>query len=95
MRCYSARRREHLSPRFRQYSGESRGRWEEDMLVVEVTNFNDQTDFRGAANIRSEEFNLVERFTRVDKGHDPLSIHGRGSEDLDETLGRRASLDGD
>ena len=59
--------REHLSPRFRQYNGESRGRWEGDTLVVEVTNFNDQTDFRGAANIRSEELSLVERFTRIDK----------------------------
>jgi hypothetical protein len=59
--------RERLSPRFRQYSGESRGRWEGDTLVVEVTNFNDQTDFRSSANLRSEEFKLVERFTRTDK----------------------------
>jgi hypothetical protein len=59
--------REHLSPHFRQYYGESRGRWEGDTLVVEVTNFNDQTDFRGPANIRSEKLSLVERFTRVDK----------------------------
>jgi hypothetical protein len=56
-----------LSGAFRQYGGESRGRWEGNTLVVEVANFNDQADFRGAANIRSEALRVVERFTRVDE----------------------------
>ncbi len=60
-------RRENLSGRIRQYGGESRGRWEGETLVVEVTNFNDRTDFRGSANIRSEELRVRERFTRIDK----------------------------
>ena len=55
-----------LSPRIRQYGGDSRGRWEGETLVVEVANFNDRTDFRGTANIRSEALRVVERFTRVD-----------------------------
>lgn len=55
-----------LSPGIRQYGGDSRGRWEGDTLVVEVANFNDKTDFRGPANIRSEALRVVERFTRVD-----------------------------
>ena len=59
--------RENLSGRIRQYGGESRGQWEGDTLVVEVTNFNDKTDFRGSANIRSEELRVIERFTRVDR----------------------------
>jgi hypothetical protein len=57
--------RENLSGRIRQYGGDSRGRWEGDTLVVEVTNFNDKTDFRGSANIRSEELRVSERFTRI------------------------------
>jgi hypothetical protein len=55
-----------LSPRIRHYGGDSRGRWEGATLVVEVANFNDRTDFRGTANIRSEALRVVERFTRVD-----------------------------
>ena len=57
--------RENPSGRIRQYGGDSRGRWEGDTLVVEVTNFNDKTDFRGSANIRSEELRVRERFTRI------------------------------
>ena len=57
--------RENPSGRIRQYGGDSRGRWEGDTLVVEVTNFNDKTDFRGSANIRSEELSVIERFTRI------------------------------
>lgn len=46
----------------RQWQGDPRGRWDGDTLVVETTNFTDQTSFRGAgANLH-----LVERFTRVD-----------------------------
>lgn len=55
-----------LSPEIRQYGGDSRGRWEGQTLVVDVANFNDRTDFRSAANIRSEALRVVERFTRVD-----------------------------
>jgi len=55
-----------LSPEIRQYGGDSRGRWEGQTLVVEVANFNDSTDFRSTANIRSEALRVVERFTRVD-----------------------------
>jgi hypothetical protein len=46
----------------RQYLGDSRGRWEGNALVVEVTNFSDKTDFRGSR----ETLRLTERFTRVD-----------------------------
>ncbi len=56
-----------LSPNIRQYGGASRGRWEGDTLVVEAANFNDQADFRGTANIRSEALRVVERFTRVNE----------------------------
>jgi hypothetical protein len=54
--------RSHVGGNIRQWLGDSRGRWEGDTLVVETTNFKDQTNFRQAdANLK-----VVERFTRVD-----------------------------
>ena len=43
------------------YRGASRGRWEGDTLVVEVTNFNGRASFRGS----SENLTLTERYTRT------------------------------
>ena len=54
--------RPHLPQDIRQWMGDSRGRWEGDTLVVETTNFSDQTYFRGAG----EGMHLIERFTRID-----------------------------
>ena len=54
--------RPHLGDHIRQWMGDSRGRWEDDTLVIETTNFTDRTNFRGA----SDQMRLVERFSRVD-----------------------------
>ena len=54
--------RPHLGSKIRQWSGNSRGRWEGDTLVVDTTDFSPKSNFRGS----SEHFHLVERFTRVD-----------------------------
>ena len=42
--------------------GDSRGRWEGDTLVVDVTNFSPKTDYQGSR----ENLHLVERWRRVD-----------------------------
>jgi hypothetical protein len=58
--------RPHVSPRLRQWWGDSRGRWEGDTLVVDMTNFSDKTflkqqqtgQFRGGG----KDMHIVERW---------------------------------
>jgi hypothetical protein len=54
----------HVNPIIQQWSGDSRGHWEGDTLVVETTNF--RPDITGARSIKPESLRLVEKFTRVD-----------------------------
>ena len=54
--------RPHLPSTVRQWWGDSRGRWEGNTLVVDVTNFSPKTDFQGSR----ENLHLVERWTRID-----------------------------
>ena len=51
----------HLPASVRSWSGDSRGRWEGNTLVVDTTNFAAQLNSLGV----SEDFHLIERFTRV------------------------------
>jgi hypothetical protein len=51
------------------WMGWSRGRWESDTLVVDVTNFNDQTWFDRAGNFHSDALRVVERYTPVSPHH--------------------------
>jgi hypothetical protein len=53
--------RPHLPPGVRKWTGDSRGHWEGDTLVIDTTNFTDKTNFRGA----DENLHVVERITRV------------------------------
>ena len=56
--------RDHLDAGIGQWTGDSRGHWEGDTLVVETTNFLRETNFmRGAT---TPNLTLVERLTRVD-----------------------------
>jgi hypothetical protein len=54
----------HLPARVRQWFGDSRGHWEGDTLVIDVTNFSPKTDFFGSR----ENLHLVERWTRTGLG---------------------------
>ncbi|MDA1093566.1 MAG: hypothetical protein O3A25_09910 [Acidobacteria bacterium] len=51
----------------RQYSGDARGRWEGDTLVVETTHFNEHAFIRNFSPTLSQSLHVVERFTRVDE----------------------------
>ncbi len=51
----------HLPASVRQWYGDSRGHWEGDTLVIDVTNFGPKTDFQGSR----ENLHVVERFTRT------------------------------
>ena len=54
--------RPHLPKSVQMYHGDAIGRWEGDTLVVDVTNFSDETNFRGSR----ENLHLIQRFRRAD-----------------------------
>jgi hypothetical protein len=60
----------HLSPQFRQWTGDSRGHWEGETLVVDTTNFkfNNQSRFGVSYldGMTDENLHAVERFRRAD-----------------------------
>jgi len=55
----------HLPSSIRLWFGDSRGHWEGDTLVVDVTNFSGKTNFRGS---NQGNLHLVERWTRSSEG---------------------------
>ena len=54
--------RPHAGDGVRQYIGDYRGRWEGTTLVIESTNFNEKTPFRGSTNA----LKVTERITPID-----------------------------
>jgi hypothetical protein len=56
--------RPHISPNVKQLSGDSRGHWEGDTLVVETTNYTGRTRFQNS----TDALRVVERFTRTGDG---------------------------
>jgi len=57
----------HLDASIRQYNGDSRGHWEGNTLVVDLTNFSDNMEFPDHVPGGPQgNMHIVERFTRVD-----------------------------
>lgn len=57
--------RPHLSESIRQWLGDSRGHWDGETLVVETTNFSDQSLIRGINGDPSESLHVIERYNRI------------------------------
>src|SRR5207302_7530685 len=53
---------QHLPKNTRRWLGDSVGHWEGDTLVVDTTNFNNKTRYRGS----TENLHVIERLTRID-----------------------------
>jgi hypothetical protein len=53
---------QHLPQTIRKWMGDSVGHWEGDTLVIDTTNFTDQTQFRGSGT----NLHVVERISRLD-----------------------------
>ena len=53
---------QHLPNNIRRWMGDSVGHWERDTLVIDTTNFNVGTRFRGS----TENLHVIERLTRID-----------------------------
>ena len=51
------------------WMGWSRGRWEGETLVIDVTGFTDQTWFDRAGNFHSDALHVVERYTATGPDH--------------------------
>ena len=78
----------HLPAGIRQWFGDSRGHWEGNTLVVDVTNFSPKTDVFGSR----ENLHLVERWTRTGPNDPRLRGHDRGSDRVDPAVDRQAGV---
>lgn len=59
--------RRHVGQDIKLWMGDSRGRWEGNTLVIDVTNNNDSTRFDVMGNFHSDEMRVTERWATVDK----------------------------
>ena len=59
--------RPHVGQDIKLWMGDSRGRWEGNTLVIDVTNHNDSTRFNIVGDFRSDEMRVTERWTFVDQ----------------------------
>lgn len=57
--------RPHPTDKIKLFTGDSRGHWEGNTLVVEITNYNDSNWLDVVGDFHSDAFRVVERWTRV------------------------------
>ena len=67
--------RPHLTDKIKLFTGDGRGRWDGNTLVIEYTNFNGRNWLDVAGDLSSETFKVVERWTRM--GADSLRYEAR------------------
>ena len=70
--------RPHIPSKIRQYLGDARGHWEGSTLVIETTNFSDQTSIGGGNGNglrHSTDMKITERITRVDRDELRYEVH--------------------
>src|SRR5436190_1408822 len=70
--------RPHVPSKIRQYLGDARGHWEGNTLVIETTNFTDQTSIGGGNGNglrHSADLKLTERIYRVDSDELRYEVH--------------------
>jgi hypothetical protein len=89
----------HLSPKIRQWLGDSRARWEGKTLVVDTTNYRAKSILGSATTSRrlrglphSESLHTIERFTRVDAGTIQYEVLIRDLNTYDHTWTARFDL---
>ncbi len=78
----------HLPANIRQWFGDSRGHWEGDTLVIDVTNFSPKTDYQGSR----ENLHLVERWTRTGPTTLEYVVDHRRSDRVDAAMDRQAGV---
>jgi hypothetical protein len=78
--------RPHPPAQVKLWMGDSRGRWEGNTLVVDVTNFNEETWFDSHGSFHSDALHVVERWTPAGPGSPRLFGDARGPEDVHASL---------
>jgi hypothetical protein len=66
--------RPHAPQQLKLWMGDSRGRWEGNTLVVDVTNFNEETWFDSHGSFHSDALHVVERWTLADPDRIDYSV---------------------
>jgi hypothetical protein len=78
----------HVPANIRQWYGDSRGHWEGNTLVIDVTNFSPKTEYRGSR----ENLHLVERWDADRASHARIRRDHRRPDRVGASLDRQAGV---